>query len=123
MATQADVRRIALSFSDVEESDKDFAFSVLVNGKPKGIAWCWKERVVPKKPRVPNYSVLVVRVANNAVKDMMMAAEPDKYVIDHHYDGYAAVIFRLADVRVPELRQLIADSYQTQAAPRPRKRR
>ncbi len=123
MATQADVRRIALALPDAEESDKDFAFFVLVDGKQKRIAWCWKERVVPKKPRVPNRAVLVVHVANNAVKDMMMAAEPDKYVVDHHYDGYAAVIFRLADVRVPELRQLIADSYQTQVTPRPRKRR
>ena len=122
MATQADVRRIALALPDVEESDKDFAFSVLVKGKQKGIAWCWKERVVPKKPRVPNYTVLAVRVANNTVKDMMISAEPGKYVTDPHYDGYPAVLVRLAKIRVPELRQLLADAHEAQAAPKSRKR-
>ena len=64
MATQADVRRIALSLPDTEEAKDRFAFSVLNKGKPKGFAWVWMERVDPKKPRVANPGVLAVRVAN-----------------------------------------------------------
>ncbi len=123
MATQADVRRIALSLPDVEESGKDFAFSVLVKGKRIGIAWCWKERVVPKKPRVPNYTVLGVRVANLVDKDLMMSAEPEKYVKDSHYDGYAAVLVKLAKVRVPELRALLVESRRSVAEPVKKKRK
>jgi hypothetical protein len=57
MATQEDVRRIALALPDVEESSTDFALSVPVKGKQRGVAWVWKERVAPKKPRVRNHAV------------------------------------------------------------------
>jgi hypothetical protein len=40
MATQADVRRIALKLPDVEEASDRFAFSVRNKGKLKGFAWC-----------------------------------------------------------------------------------
>lgn len=52
MATQADVRRIALSFPETEEGKDHFAFSVRNRGKLKGFAWVWMERVTPRKPRV-----------------------------------------------------------------------
>jgi hypothetical protein len=52
MATQAAVRRIALSFPETEEADGHFAFSVRNKGKLKGFVWVWMERIIPKKPRV-----------------------------------------------------------------------
>ena len=64
MATQADVRRIALALSGTVESKTDFAFSLIVKEKAKGYAWVWKERVDPKKSRVPNPKVLAVRTAS-----------------------------------------------------------
>ena len=48
MATQADVRRIALSLPAVEEASVGFAFSVPSKGKLKGFVWVWMERVVQK---------------------------------------------------------------------------
>jgi hypothetical protein len=63
MATQEDVRRIALSLLQTTESaDHHFGFGVLNKGKSKGFAWAWNERIEPKKPRVPHPEVLVVRV-------------------------------------------------------------
>ena len=50
MATQADVRRIALKLPDVVEAENDFAFCVPIKGKLKGFVWSWKERVIPKIP-------------------------------------------------------------------------
>ena len=50
MATQADVRRIALSLPNVVEAATDFAFSVPVKGKPKGFAWVWNVRVAELRP-------------------------------------------------------------------------
>ena len=73
MATLADVRRIAMKLPGTVEQEDRIAFSVPVKGKLKGYAWVWKERIDPKKARVPNKSVLAVRVANLAEKDMMLA--------------------------------------------------
>ena len=127
MATQAHVRRVALALPGASESTTDFAFSVLVKGKPKGIAWVWKERVDPKRPRVPNPAVLAVRVANLAQKDLMIATEPAKYFTEPHYNGYPAVLVRLAAVRVPELRILLQEAAACVGAsptsPSPRRRR
>lgn len=115
MATQADVRRIALALPETEEAKGHFAFSVKAKGKPKGFAWVWMERVTPKKPRVPNHKVLAVRVSNLSQKDLMIAAEPEKYFTEPHYDGFPAVLVRLAAVRVPELRTLLSDAWRCQA--------
>src|SRR5947207_487579 len=81
MATQADVRRIALSLPAAEQVPDRFAFSVRSKGKLKGFAWVWMERVVPKKPRVPNRGVLAVRVADLAERDRLLSAEAAKRVL------------------------------------------
>jgi hypothetical protein len=116
MATQADVRRIALALPSVTESKDRFAFDVLTpSGKGKGIAWVWLERLEPKKARVPNPKVLAIRVADQGEKAMLLAADPDKFFTEDHYNGYPAVLVRLANVTVPELRKLISDAWRCQA--------
>ncbi len=114
MATQADVRRIAMALPDVEEVDGRFAFSVLVKGKLKGFVWVWMERIDPKKARVPNHGVLAVRVPNLGHRELLIASAPEKFFTEPHYAGFPAVLVRLEKVKVPELRALIADAWQTQ---------
>jgi hypothetical protein len=48
MASQADVRPIALSLPATEEAPNHFAFSVRNKGKLKGFVWVWLERIAPK---------------------------------------------------------------------------
>ena len=115
MATQADVRRIALSLPEAEEEKGRFAFSVRNKDKLKGFVWVWLERLDPKKARVPNPAVLAVRVANLNEKDLMIAAEPTKFFTEPHYNGYPAVLVRLAEVSVAELRPLITEAWRCQA--------
>ncbi len=115
MATRADVRRIALSFPGVEESSEPFAFSVPNKGKSKGFAWVWLERLEPKKPRVPNPKVLAVRVANLAEKDLILSSDSKKFFTEPHYNGYPAVLVRLAAIRAPELRLLLESAWRCQA--------
>jgi hypothetical protein len=115
VATQADVRRIALSLPETEEESGRFAFSVLSGGKRKGFAWVWLERPAPKKPRVPNPEVLAVRVANLGEKDLMIQAEPAKFFTEPHYNGYPAVLVRLAAVSAAELRPLLEEAWRCQA--------
>ena len=64
MATQDDVRSIALSLPGTSETEGHFGFSVLNKGKQKGFVWAWRERVHPKKARVPSNTVVTIRVAN-----------------------------------------------------------
>ena len=115
MATQADVRRIALSLPETEETPNHFAFSVRNKGKLKGFVWVWMERVTPKKPRVPQPSVIAVRVANLDDKDFLLGLDPAKFFTEPHYNGFPAVLVRLPAVTARELRSIIKEAWRCQA--------
>jgi hypothetical protein len=115
MATQEDVRRIALSLPEVSESGDRFGFGVPDKGKYKGFAWAWNERIEPKKPRVPNPEVLVVRVASLTEKEQLLAADPEKFFTEPHYNGFPAVLIRLPAIDADELAELITDAWRCQA--------
>jgi hypothetical protein len=122
MADQADVRRIALSLPGVSEGTDRFAFSVESEGKQKGFAWVWLERVGPKKARVPCPSVLAVRVCDQAEKAALLAGDPDVFFTEPHYNGFPAVLVRLPAVTRAQLRSLLVAAWRCQA-PRPRAKR
>ncbi|HTM20033.1 MAG TPA: hypothetical protein VL172_05990 [Kofleriaceae bacterium] len=122
MATQADVRRIALALPGARERAGRFAFGVDVRGKRKDFAWVWQERVDPKKPRVPNAKVLAVRVAGADDKALLLSADPEVFFTEPHYDGFPAVLVRLPAIRAAALRQLLTDAHQC-VAPKPRGQR
>jgi hypothetical protein len=115
MATQDDVRRIALSLPGVTEEEDGFAFSVENRGKRKGIAWIWLERVDPKKARVPNPDVIGVRVANGGEKETLLAAGTRAFFTEPHYNGFPAILVRLPDIDVDELAELLTDAWRCQA--------
>jgi len=130
MATRADVTRIALSLPGAEKSPDHFAFSIRRKGKAKGFAWVWMERVVPKKPRVPNPRVLAIRVASLAEKERLLDTHRKELFTEPHYEGYPAVLARLDVMRVPLLRSLLTAGWRALAttdfrlleSPRRRKR-
>ena len=111
MVTQDDVRRIALSLPDTIEDPNRFAFSVLNKGKHKGVVWVWLERIHPKKARVPNPAVIAVTVSDLHEKDLLLAAHPDRYFTEPHYNGYPAIMVRLADVDLDEIQGLIENAW------------
>lgn len=115
MATQADVRRIALSLPEVEEAPNHFAFAVRNKGKLKGFAWVWLERIAPKKARVPQPSVVALRVANLVDKDFLLRLDPVKFFTEPHYDGFPAILVRLPAVTARQLRPLITEAWRCQA--------
>jgi hypothetical protein len=115
MATQADVRRIALSLPAAEQATGRFAFSVRNKGKLKAFVWVWMERVTPKKPRVPNFDVIAVRVSSLAEKDRLLAAKPKKLFTEPHYEGFPAVLVRLEAVSGADLEALITEAWRCQA--------
>jgi hypothetical protein len=122
VATQADVRRIAMSLPGVQEAEDGFAFTVEQKGKQKGFVWVWQERVVPKKPRVPNPKVLAVRVADLDDKTALLATDSEKFFTEPHYDGFPAILVRLPALKVAELRPLIVEAWRSMSAPRASRR-
>jgi hypothetical protein len=115
MATQSDVRRIALSLPATREDDGYFAFSVLCGKKYKGFAWTWRERIHARKPRVPNAEVLALRVANLDAKEILLMADAEKLFTEPHYDGFPAVLVRLKKIGRTELRHLLTQAWAAQA--------
>ena len=115
MADLNDVQRIALSLPETTMDDDRIAFSVTSKGKQKGIAWVWMERVHSKQARVPKLSVLAIRVRDLVEKDMLLTARPSTLFTEPHYNGFPAVLVRLAAVDVDELEGLIRNAWRCQA--------
>jgi hypothetical protein len=115
MASQADVRRIALSLPETEQAPDGFAFSVRNKGKLKGFVWVWMERLAPRKPRVPQPNVIAIRVASLDDKDFLLALDPAKFFTEPHYNGFPAVLVRLPALTVRELKPLITQAWRCQA--------
>lgn len=115
MASQDDVRRIALSLPETSEAEDHFAFGVRHGNKEKGFAWAWNERIEPKKPKVPNLEVLAVRVADEAEKQMLPASDETKFFTEPHYNGYPAILVRLPAIDAAELAELLADAWRCMA--------
>ncbi|QLL09472.1 MmcQ/YjbR family DNA-binding protein [Mycobacterium vicinigordonae] len=66
----------------------------------------------------PSGDILGVRVPDEGVKFALIADDPRVYFTTPHFDGYAAVLVRLARIEVPELRELITEGWLTQAPKR-----
>lgn len=118
MATQADVRRIALSLPDVTEEPNEFRFSA--GGRM--FVWLWPERVDPKKARVPNPEVVVVRTANDIDKQVLLALDREVFFTEKHYDGYNAVLVRLPKIKVGMLRDILTQGAAAAGTARSRSR-
>jgi hypothetical protein len=112
-----DVGRIARALPGAVEDQGGFGFSVATGrGRPQGFIWLWRERVDPNKARVPNPGVLAVRVPDLTEKAVLLAAEPQALFTEAHYDGYPAVLIRLAEIGQPRLEELIVDSWRCRAS-------
>jgi len=109
------VRRICAKLPGAIEGDERFGFGVDVKGKRKGFCWSWAERVDPKKARVINDDVLAISTPNLAAKDMLMQSDPARFIVDPHYNGYPAVLVRLADFTPEELEDLLIEAWKSKA--------
>ena len=109
MATEEDVRRIALSLPEVVE--KPWFGTPGFRVKDKGFL----------RIRSEAEGGLVVFVADLDEKDALLAAEPGKFFTTPHYDGYPTVLVDLARIDVDELTELIVDAWRVKAPARVRK--
>lgn len=90
----------------------------------KLVAW---ERPLRKSDRealaelgieAPDGDILGVRVADEGVKFALIADEPAVYFTTPHFDGYPAVLIRLAEIDELGLREVLTEAWLTQAPKR-----
>lgn len=115
MTTLDDLRQIASRLPGTAVSEDRFGLSVTNKGKEKGFVWSWGERVDPKKARVPNNGVMAVVVRNLTEKEMILESDPEKYFTEPHYNGFPAVLVRLAAIDPDELEGLIIEAWRCKA--------
>jgi hypothetical protein len=63
----------------------------------------------------PDGDILGARVADEGVKFALIADDPGVYFTTPHFDGYPAVLVRLAEIGVSELGELLTEAWLAQA--------
>lgn len=120
MASADDVRRIASSLPEAASVPETglgpdpLRFTV----RDKVFAWTYQERIEGERRRVPRLDVVAVRVDCEETKQELLAAAPETFFTTDHYDGYPAVLVRLAAVDTAELTELLTDGWRCQAPKR-----
>ena len=109
MATEDDVRDIALSLPQVSEEHWYGTPGYKVAGK--GFL----------RLRTEAEGGLVVFVPDLGEKEALLAANSEAYYTTPHYDGYPAILVNLAAVDLNELRELILESWRIKAPVKLRK--
>jgi len=109
MASWEDVARIARALPDAEETTTYGQPCFKVNGRP-----------FVNTGRVDG--AFVSRVPDEE-RDLLISARPDLYFVTPHYQGWEAVLVRLADIDEDELAGRIEDSYAFMAEKPPARRR
>ena len=111
MSDAEDVRRIALALPGTSQVEGQLRFAV----DGKNFAWVWRERVKGQRARVPQPEVFAVRVADEEEKQVLIASDPEKFFTEPHYNGYPAVLIRLAEIENEELAELVTDAWRIRA--------
>jgi hypothetical protein len=65
--------------------------------------------------QAPDGDILAVRVSDEGVKFALIADEPGIYFTTPHFDGYPAVLVKLAEIDARGLEELITEAWLTQA--------
>ena len=111
MATDEDVRRIALALPHVEEIPSE-GFDFRVDNK--GFVWSYPERE-PARRRVIRTDIAVLYVGDEAEKQALLLGEPELFFTNPGYDGLPLVMLWLDKVEPARLGELILDAWRMRA--------
>jgi hypothetical protein len=122
MATMADLDALALSMPQTtKDVSDDGRPSYLVHGK---LFCCHRSRrrdAIDPQTGERLDDVLMFRVADLGVKELLLADDRGVFFTTPHFDGYPAVLMRIPDlVRVEreELRDMVVEAWLTRAQKR-----
>ena len=102
MATEDDVRRLALGLREVTEKPS--------YGTP---GFRVKDRLFARVHEMPN--VLLLRRPSVEDREALISSNPAAFFTTDHYEGHASVLVRLPEVDVDELRELIEEAWECRA--------
>jgi hypothetical protein len=103
VATEKDVRRIALSLPETTEKPMYRTPAFYVKNKSF------------LRIRSEAEGGLVVFVSDLGEKEALLQSDPKKFFTTPHYDGHATVLVNVRAVGVRELRELITESWRVRA--------
>ena len=113
MATRADVSRIVETLPDTAEvKPRDWRVRKKLTVWERPLRQADYEALGDD---APDGDIVGARVADEGVKFALIADQPDVYFTTPHFDGYASVLVRLAEIGVPELTELVTDAWMVQA--------
>lgn len=122
MATLRDLDEIALSLPQAtKDVSDDGRPSYLVHGKFFCLHRSRRRDAVDPETGERLDDVLMFRVADLGVKELMLADDRGVYFTTPHFDGYAAVLIRIPDLaRIDrdELEDLVVEAWLTRAQKR-----
>jgi hypothetical protein len=119
MATFDDVRRIALALPETTEASShgNLAWSV------KNKSMCWERPLRPADlaalgKSAPGGPVLAAQVPDLGVKDALIGDDPEVYFTTPHFTGYKAILVQLERISLPDLEELLVESWLARAPKR-----
>ena len=122
MATLADLDELALSLPQTtKELSDDGRPSYLVHGKFFCLHRSRRRDAVDPETGERLDDVLMFRVADLGVKELMLADDRGIYFTTPHFDGYPAILIRIPDLARldrDELEDLVVEAWLTRAQKR-----
>jgi hypothetical protein len=119
VATWDDVRRIALELPETrEEVSRDLRHWRV---KDKGFVW---ERPLRRADlealgeAAPDGPILGARVEHLVAKEALLADDASVFFTTPHFDGYPAVLVRLEQIGLDDLREVIVEAWLARAPKR-----
>lgn len=119
MATWDDVRRLVAELPETTEGTSYGNVAWKVKGKL--IVWERPLRAADQAAlgdAAPDGDILGIAVGDEGVKQALIGDRPDVYFSTPHFDGYAAVLARLAAIEPGELAELVTDAWLAKAPKR-----
>jgi len=118
----ADLDELALALPQTtKEVSEDGRPSYLVHGKRFLLQRSRRPDAIDPETGERMDDVLMFRVPDVDVKELMVADERTPFFTTPHFNGYPAVLLRIRDlkrVKKPELRDLVAEAWLTRAQKR-----
>jgi hypothetical protein len=116
VATWNDVSRIVGELPlTAERSPRDWRVGKKLMAWERPLRKSDREALAALGFQAPDGDILGVRVSDEGVKFALVADEPGVYFTTPHFDGYPAVLVKLAEIEVLDLEDLITEAWLTQA--------
>jgi hypothetical protein len=116
VATWNDVARIVGELAlTSEQSPRDWRVGKKLLAWERPLRPSDREALVAQGFQPPEGDILGVRVADEGVKFALISDDPAVYFTTPHFDGYAAVLVKLAEIDVGDLEELITEAWLARA--------